>query len=89
MPNAFSSRKAFKRVPQEAQVRNDLHDDIGQCAERDKEDYPDPEVVRAPPDEVDDRHGVQDKTSGLEEIDYGAHGRREYTTFVRLSCVSL
>src|SRR5439155_13267258 len=57
--NPAASGEDLKRTPQQAGIWNDFHEDVYERSHPVKQDDPDPEEIRPPPDEVDDGHDPQ------------------------------
>jgi hypothetical protein len=69
VPDAFSPRECLKRISKKPKIRNDFYDDINQRPDRSKnQNYPQPIPIRTPPDEVDDRHRVENQTPGVKGV---------------------
>jgi hypothetical protein len=66
--DSLAPSEAFKRVPEQPEVRHNLHQDVDERARRSEEDDdPEPERIRTPANEVQNRQHLQ-QDSPLEEL---------------------
>ena len=70
LKDSIAARSPFERGTQQLHVGHDLGDDVDQRPEAAaKQDDPEPVGIRPPADEMENRHGLQDESPGVEETD--------------------
>jgi hypothetical protein len=77
LSGALAPSHGVERLPEQAEVRHDLHRDVDERADgTEEDDDPEPDRVRPAADEVDERHRLQDQAPRKQEGEK-SHGRRD------------